>query len=334
MVEKGRKPSNKGKSLGEELLKDDFFKPPVDEILEEDLAGEETIESLTADEILEEEPVSASYPRAGSKEFPIKYVIFGGAGVVVIAVVGILLYITVLSKPKIPTSPTVQPQVQVTQIGVPQAPPEATQPEPPAPAPSEPPPPEPSPAVTEKPAPPPPPQPQPSPPPKPSPPPPQPVAVAKAPEPRFSLEVGTYSSQSSFNSAFAQVKSLGLDPYSQTKNVSNAIYYIYLNDSFTPGQAKANSLKLKVIQKIASEEVPQADGSVLVRTGPFSSQGDAASMKSRLDGAGFPSRIDAVKTVSKAYVLKAGKFPTREEAEEARAKLRARGFKAEIVGLR
>ena len=161
-------------------------------------------------------------------------VVVAAVVVVVIAVVGILLYVTVLSKPKIPTSPTVQPQVQVTQIGVPQAPPEATQPEPPAQAPSEPPPPEPSPAVTEKPAPPPPPQPQPSPPPKPSPPPPKPVVVAKAPEPRFSLEVGTYSSQSSFNSAFAQVKSLGLDPYSQTRNDSNAIYYIYLNDSFTP----------------------------------------------------------------------------------------------------
>lgn len=127
---------------------------------------------------------------------------------------------------------------------------------------------------------------------------------------------------------------MGYAPYSRTRNVSSATYYVYLSGSFTAGQAKANSLKLKVMQKIVADSVPLSDGSVAVRTGPFASQQEAAQMKSRLDGAGFPSELKAVQTTAKQYTLMAGEFITRDEAAQASAKLNARGFRAEIINLK
>ena len=93
------------------------------------------------------------------------------------------------------------------------------------------------------------------------------------------------------------------------------------------------SLKLKMLQKIENEIIPQADGTSQVRVGPFSDKKQATEMKGKMDGAGFPSEIQAEESKVQGYSLKAGKFATREEANKTISTLKQKGLKAEIVSL-
>lgn len=337
MADKGSKTS-KSKSLSDELLKDDFFKPPVDEIMEEDVAGEAAEEVQSVDEVLDEADALAEGEKpAPSQGVPVKYLIIGGGGLLVIGVV-IVVYFLLFSGPKIKPAPVIQPggpapvvqapaQPAAPAPAAPQVkPPSAPAPTPaPTPAPAAPPAaaPEPSqPAPAEKPATPPAAQPEPE---------KKPVQVAAVP--RFTLSLGTYADEAELKASLAKLKGLGLNPISEEKTITTAKYFIFLNEKLTPGQAKANSLKLKMLQKIENEIIPQADGTAKVRVGPLADKKQATEMKGKMDGAGFPSEIRAEESKAQGYSLKAGKFATREEANKTISTLKQKGLKAEIVSL-
>jgi len=333
MADKGSK-TTRGKSLSDELLKDDFFKPPVDEIMDEDVSAEASEGVLPADEVPEEpDVVSAGGKSDQGNGVPVKYLIIGGAGLLVIVAL-VLLYFLVLSGPKI--QPEMVPPagtVPVAQVPAqppapaPVAPPVA-QPSAPAPAPT---PPASQPAAPSEPA---------SPPPAPAPaakpkpelkPEPKPVQVAAVP--RFTLSLGIFTNEADQKASQAKVKSLGWETVSQEKTVTAEKYFIFLNEKLTPGQAKANSLKLKMLQRIENEIIPQADGTAQVRVGPFPDKNQAKQTLDKMNGAGFPSEIQAEQTQVKSYALKTGRFATREEANKAVSTLKQKGLKAEIVNL-
>ena len=322
MADKGSKTS-RGKSLSDELLKDDFFKPPVDEIMEEDVSSEAVEEVLPIDEILEEPgPVAESARSDQLKGVPVKYLIIGGAGLLVLIFVGFLLYFLVFSNLKIKTAAVVSPGETFPVV---QAPAQPAPPSPASPQVSPPAAPEPTPAQA-------PPETKPAAAPAPKPEPEKkPVQVAAVP--RFTLSLGIFTEEEEVKANLTKLKGLGLEPVSEEKTVTTQKYFIYLNEKLTQGQAKANSFKLKMINKIENEIVPQPDGTARVRVGPITDKNQATEMKGRMEGAGYSSEIQTEESKGKGFLLKAGRFATRDEANKTIATLKQKGLKAEIVSL-
>lgn len=320
MADKGSKTS-RGKSLSDELLKDDFFKPPVDEILEEDVSSAAVEEVLPIDDILEEPgPVAESARSDQPKGVPVKYLIIGGAGLLVLIFVGFLLYFLVFSNLKIKPAAVVSPGETVPVV---QAPAQPAPPSPASPQVNPPAVPEPTPAQAI-------PEAKPAPAPKPEP---EKKPVQVAAVPRFTLSLGIFTEEGEVKANLTQLQGLGLAPVLEEKTVITQKYFIYLAEKLTQGQAKANSLKLKVINKIENEIVPQPDGAARVRVGPIMGKNQAAEMKGRMERAGYPSEIQTEAFKGKGFLLKAGRFATRDEADKTVATLKQKGFKAEIVSL-
>ncbi|MCX5868262.1 MAG: SPOR domain-containing protein [Proteobacteria bacterium] len=305
--------------------------------MEEDVSSEAVEEVLPADEILEEPGSVAESARSDQlKGVPVKYLIIGGAGLLVLIVVGFLLYFLVFSGPKIKPAAVVSPGETVPVVQAP------AQPAPPSPASSQvnpPAAPEPTPAPA-------PPEPKPVAPPASAAPEKTKPAAAPAPKPepekkpvqvaavpRFTLSLGIFTEEEEVKANLTKLKGLGLEPVSEEKTVTTQKYFIYLNEKLTQGQAKANSFKLKMINKIENEIVPQPDGTARVRVGPITDKNQATEMKGRMEGAGYSSEIQTEESKGKGFLLKVGKFATRDEANKTIATLKQKGLKAEIVSL-
>ncbi len=344
----------KKKSLSEELLKDDFFKPPIDDIyptekettesfleaeppsssfLEDDLPIsplEDTFEPL----LPEEEPqVKAFGDREEVKGIDPKKIalIAGGSFIVILSIIVGVKFIGGEEKQTLVQAPVAQPLTQAPAPAVPTTPPiPATPPpstvtkyEPPVPPPvppieqnmpPEPPPPK---KVIEKPVAP-------------------PVVAAKsAPKlvPRYTLEVGRYS-ETEFARHNRTLIRLGLSPFSITEKETNEINYVVVDQSYDEAEARAASMKVEFVGGIKNKIITQSDGSFTIQAGPFTSLNKAIEAKNNISGLGLATRIDFSSSTKVVYSLRVGKFATRADADKTLALLRQNGYSPKIKSLK
>lgn len=342
-----KKPPKK-KSLSEELLKDDFFKPPIDDIypaeketaepfleaepaatsfLEEDLPIsplEDTFEPL----LPEEEPqVKAFGDREEIKGIDPKKIalIAGGSLVVVLSIIVGVRFLGGEEKQTLVQAPVAQPLTQAPAPAVPTTPPPptVTKYQPPVPPPTPPieqnmpPAPPPPKKVIEKPVAP-------------------PVVAAKpAPKlvPKYTLEVGRYSEREFARHNRTLIR-LGLSPFTITEKEKTEINYVVVDQRYDEAEARAASMKVEFVGGIKNKIINQSDGSFTIQAGPFNSLNKAIEAKNTISGLGLATRIDFSSSTKVVYSLRVGKFATRAGADKTLAFLRQNGYSPKIKSLK
>jgi cell division protein FtsN len=342
-----KKPPKK-KSLSEELLKDDFFKPPIDDIY--------PVEKETSEHFLEAEPPATPFleeeppispledtfePLLPEEEPQVKVfgdreevkgidpkkiaLIAGGSLVVVLSIIVGVRFLGGEEKQTLVQAPVAQPLTQAPAPPVPTtpSPPTVTGHEPPAPPPvppleqtrpPEPPPPK---KVIKKPA--------------------APPAVAAKPAPRlvhkYTLEVGKYSKREFARHNRTLIR-LGLSPFSITEKETSEINYVVVDQRYDEAEARAASMKVEFVGGIKNKIITQSDGSLTIQAGPFNSLNKAIETKNTISGLGLATRIDFSSSTKVVYCLRVGKFATHADADKTLALLRQNGYSPKIKSLK
>ncbi|UCD84588.1 MAG: SPOR domain-containing protein [Deltaproteobacteria bacterium] len=352
----GKNPPKK-KSLSEELLKDDFFKPPIDDIYPTDRGDTSEpfpeIETPSTKSFLEEDlPISPldepfdSFPSEDEPQVkvfavqeeekriePKKIALIAGGGLLAVGliIVGVILIFGGKEQQSLVPAPVAQPLVQAPAPTQPPAPPsplatdQTPPPSPPPVEPSQPPAPSPPKQVAEIPAPPPAVA-------RPAPPPP----VAKpAPvlEPRYTLEVGRYD-KGELASHNRKLARLGLSSFTITEKKTTEVNYVVVDQRFDEGEARAASMKVEFVGGIKNDVLTQNDGSYTIRAGPYNSLSKVVEIKNKISELGYATRIDFSTSTDVIYRLRVGKFATKSDAEKTLALLRQNGFSPVIKNLK
>ena len=338
------KPPPKKKSLSEELLKDDFFKPPIDDIyptekgttepfleaeppakpfLEEESPIsplEQTFEPLPSEEEPQVKVFAAQEEEKGIDPKKIAMIAGGGLVVVFLIIVGVK-FLGGGEKQTLVPALVAQPPIQTPSPSVPPTPlpPLVTEQKPPVPpveqrTPPEPPPPK---KVVKKPVPP-------------------PAVVAKpAPKlaPKYTLEVGRYSKKELARPNKKLIR-LGLSPFTITDKESTDVNYVVIDQKFDEGEARAASMKVEFVGGVKNKLITQSDGTFTIQAGPFSSLSKVVEIKNKISELGFPTRIDFSSSTKVVYRLRVGKFATRSEADKTLARLRQNGFSPKLKKLK
>jgi len=163
--------------------------------------------------------------------------------------------------------------------------------------------------------------------------------VAKAPagknQGQLKLQIGTYPDLKTMLQDLNRVKELGFEAAFDEKETEGGgnDYFLILDKVFNEGEAKADSLKLKVVHKLENTIKPQPGGTDQVWIGPFEKLTEAVKTTKMLKDKGYETRVQIKKKPGRKVFLFAGPFASKVDMIKAKAVLKKNGFSPEAPAL-
>jgi hypothetical protein len=163
--------------------------------------------------------------------------------------------------------------------------------------------------------------------------------VAKAPagknQAQLKLQIGEYPDLKSMLQDMNRIKEMGLETAFEEKETEGAgkDFFLVLNKEFNEGEAKVDSLKLKVLHKLENTVKPQENGKEQVWIGPFAKLTEAVKTTKMLKDEGYDTRLEIKKKPGKKVYLFAGPFANKMDMIKAKAVLKKNGFSPEAPAL-
>ena len=169
--------------------------------------------------------------------------------------------------------------------------------------------------------------------------PPRTEGVAKAPAEKkpgqFKLQIGEYPDLKSMLKDMNRVKELGIETAFEEKETEGGKkdYFLVMEKEFSEGEAKAESLKMKVVHKLETTITPGPEGKSQVWIGPFTKLTQAVKTTKMLKEEGFNTRVETKKKSGEKIYLFAGPFSDKIDMIKAKAVLKQNGFSPEAPTL-
>lgn len=163
--------------------------------------------------------------------------------------------------------------------------------------------------------------------------------IAKAPtgknQDQLKLQIGTYPDLKTMLQDLNRVKELGFEAAFEEKETEGKgkDYFLILDKVFNEGEAKAYSLKLKVVHKLENTIKTQPGGKGQVWIGPFEKLTEVAKTTKMLKDEGYETRVQIKKKPGKKVFLFAGPFASKIDMIKAKAVLKKNGFSPEAPAL-
>lgn len=159
--------------------------------------------------------------------------------------------------------------------------------------------------------------------------------TAKAPAEKkpgqLKLQIGEYPDLKSMLKDMNRVKELGFETAFEEKETKGGQkeYFLVMEKEFSEGEAKAESLKMKVAHKLETSITPGPEGKSQVWIGPFAKLTEAAKNTKMLKEEGTDTRVEIKKKSGKKMYLFAGPFSDKMGMIKAKAVLKNNGFSPE-----
>ncbi|MDD5223004.1 MAG: hypothetical protein PHE84_03365 [bacterium] len=149
------------------------------------------------------------------------------------------------------------------------------------------------------------------------------------------LQIGEYPDLKSMLKDMNRVKELGFETAFEEKETQGGKkeYFLVMEKEFTEGEAKAESLKMKVAHKLETSINPGPEGKSQVWIGPFSKLTEAVKTTKMLKEEGTDTRVESKKKSGKKVYLFAGPFSDKMGMIKAKAVLKNNGFSPETPAL-
>lgn len=163
--------------------------------------------------------------------------------------------------------------------------------------------------------------------------------VAKAPAEKkpgqLKLQIGEYPDLKSMLKDMNRVKELGIETAFEEKETEGGKkdYFLVIEKEFSEGEAKAESLKMKVVHKLETTITPGPEGKSQVWIGPFTKLTQAVKTTKILKEEGYNTRVETKKKSGKKICLFAGPFSDKMDMIKAKAVLKNNGFSPEAPAL-
>jgi hypothetical protein len=146
---------------------------------------------------------------------------------------------------------------------------------------------------------------------------------------KYTLEIGRYSKNRLVNPQKKLIR-LGLSTFTISEKRTTEVKYVAVEHKLNKDEARAASIKLDFVGGIKNKIISQNDGTFTVQSGPFSSMSKAVETKNKISELGFTARIDFRSVTSVVYRLMVGKFATLSDADRTSELLQQNGFAPKV----